>query len=117
MGCLERFHRTVKSMLKACGETYHGDWDNLLPWVMFAFREVPVEGLGYSPFELLFGRNVKGVLQLNKTGLRDDLLDNVKATNIIDFMLSLRDRIRTSVEIANEMEEKAKKKGKCWYNK
>ena len=79
--CMECFHRTLKSMLKAFGETYPGDWDNLFPWVMFAYREVPVEGLGYSPFELLFGRNVKGVLQLvKKSWLRDDLLDNVKAT-------------------------------------
>ena len=49
--------------------------------------------------------------------MRDDLLDNVKAANIIDFVLSLRDRIRTSVEIANKMEEKAKRKGKCWNDK
>ena len=35
-------------MRKACGETYPGDWDNLLPWFIFAYREVPVEGFGYS---------------------------------------------------------------------
>ena len=49
--------------------------------------------------------------------MRDDLLDSVKVTDIINFVLSLRDRIRTSVEIVNEMEEKAKTKGKCWYKK
>src|SRR6218665_1755611 len=85
---------------------------------MFAYREVPVEGLGYFSFELLFGRNVKGVLQfIKKSWMEYDLLDYVKATNIIDVVLSLRDRIRTSVEIANEMEEKSKKKGNCWYDK
>ena len=83
------------------------DWNTLLPWVMFAYREVPVDGLGYSPFKLLFDRNVKGVLQLiKKAWLKDDLLDHVKSTNIIDFGLSLRDRIRTSVEIANETKKK-----------
>jgi len=64
-GCLERFNRTLKVMLKGCLETYEGDWDLLLPWVLFAYREVPV-GLGFSPFELVLGRNVKGVLQLIK---------------------------------------------------
>lgn len=48
--------------------------------------------------------------------MREDLLDNIKSTNIIDFALSLRDRIRTSIEIANEMEDNAKKKSKCWYD-
>ena len=33
-GCLERFHRTLKSMLKGVGETFPGDWDQLLPWVL-----------------------------------------------------------------------------------
>ena len=61
-GCLERFHRTLKSMLKGVGETFPGDWDQLLPWVLFAYREVPVEGLIFSPFDIVFGRNVKGVL-------------------------------------------------------
>src|SRR6218665_1861797 len=115
-GCLERFHRTLKSTLKGCREKYSGDWDTLLPWppwVMFANREAPVEGFGYSPFQLLFCRNVKNILQLfKKAWLKDNLLGHVKSTNIIYFVLFLRDRIRTSVEIANQMEEKAKKKGK-----
>src|SRR6218665_2637204 len=65
-GCLERFHRTLKSMLKGIGETFPGDWDQLLPWVLFAYREVPVEGLVFSPFDIVFGRNIKGVFQLIK---------------------------------------------------
>jgi len=42
--CLESFHRTLKGMLKGCLETYKRDWDLLLPWVIFVYREVPVEG-------------------------------------------------------------------------
>src|SRR6218665_822503 len=92
IGCLERFHRTLKSMLKGCGETFPGDWYTLLPWVMFAFSEVPVEGLRYSPFELLFG-----ILRLiKKSWLGKDLLI-LKSTNIIDLFLSIRDRIRVSI--------------------
>ena len=87
-GCLEKFHRTLKSMLKGCGEKYSRDWDALLPRVMFAYREVPVEGFGYSPFELLFGGIGEGVLQLiKKAWLKDDLFDHVKSSNIIDFFI------------------------------
>jgi len=60
-------------MLKGVGETFPGDWDHLLPWVVFAYREVPVEGLFFSLFDLVFGRNIKGVLQLIKQSwLKDD---------------------------------------------
>ena len=55
-GCLERFHRTLKSMLKGVGETFSGDWNQLLPWVLYAYREVPVEGLLFSPFDLKYKR-------------------------------------------------------------
>jgi transposase InsO family protein len=117
-GCLERFHRTLKSMLKGCGETFPGDWDQLLPWVLFSYREVPVENLGFSPFELVFGRNVKGILQLIKNSwLHDDMLASHKSQNIIDFVLDLREKIRTSLALANEMEEKGKGISKSFYDK
>lgn len=63
-GCLERINRVLKGMLKGYLKTYERDLDLLLAWVLFAYREVPVEGLGFSPFEVVFGRSVKGVLQL-----------------------------------------------------
>jgi len=66
---------------------------------MFAYREVLFEGLGFSPFELVFGRNVKGVLQLiKKSWLDSNSFDHVKTVNVIEFILSLRDRIRISLE-------------------
>ena len=50
----------LKLMLcKMCAERPK-DWDKYLPALLFAIREVPQESLGVSPFELLYGRNVKG---------------------------------------------------------
>ena len=37
------------------------DWDQLLPYLLFAYREVPQSSTGFSPFELLYGRTVKVV--------------------------------------------------------
>src|SRR6218665_1377038 len=109
--CLEQFNRTLKTMLKGVGETFP-DWDQLLPWVLFAYREVPVEGLMFSPFDLVFGRNTKGVLQLN-----DSMPEKVRSQNVIDYILQLRDRIRSSHEIVNANEEIAKKRSKVWYDR
>ena len=36
------------------------DWDNLIPYLLFAYREVPQSSTGFSPFELLYGRQVQG---------------------------------------------------------
>ncbi|XP_076069698.1 uncharacterized protein LOC143041570 [Oratosquilla oratoria] len=55
-GALERFHQTMKSMIrKFCCEEDR-DWDEGLQFLLFAIRETPSESLGVSPFELLFGR-------------------------------------------------------------
>jgi len=71
---------TLKSMLKSVGEDGLEDWNELLPWLLFAYREVRVEGLGFSPFDLVFGRDVKGTLKLiKKSWLREDIVDTLKS--------------------------------------
>jgi len=67
----ERFHATMKSMIRALTDKFHNDWDECLPWFLFAYREIPVETLG--PFELTFGRHVYGPLgMLKSTWLRNE---------------------------------------------
>ena len=65
-GTLERFHRTLKSMIKALVEKYPNNWDVCLPFVLWSYRECRVEGLSFSPYELLFGRSPTGPLSLPK---------------------------------------------------
>jgi len=39
--------------------------DRLLPYLLFAYREVPQSSsTGFSPFELLYGRKVRGPLDV-----------------------------------------------------
>ena len=42
------------------------NWDMFLPYLLFAYMEVPCESTGYSPFELLYGRSVRGPLAVIK---------------------------------------------------
>lgn len=61
-GLVERFNQTLKEMLRKTADEEGKDWDRLLPYVLFAYREVPQESTGFSPFELLYGREVRGPL-------------------------------------------------------
>ncbi|KAJ8038347.1 hypothetical protein HOLleu_15742 [Holothuria leucospilota] len=65
-GALERFHQTLKNMLKTYCHDNERDWDEGIPFVMFAARESMQESLGFSPFELVFGHTVRGPLKLLK---------------------------------------------------
>ena len=40
-------------MLKKFVSISQKDWDEYLPYLLFAYREVPQETTGFSPFELL----------------------------------------------------------------
>ncbi|KAJ1174993.1 hypothetical protein NDU88_000284 [Pleurodeles waltl] len=54
-GLVERFNQTLKGMIGGLTEAMRRKWDVLLPCLLFAYREVPQKGVGFSPFELLYG--------------------------------------------------------------
>ena len=65
-GALERFHQALKTMLRAYCLEQHKDWDEGIPMLLVAVRESVQDTLGFSPFELLYGREVRGPLHLMK---------------------------------------------------
>ena len=96
-GACERFNGTMKTMLRALVDQFPDSWDRALPWVLFAYREVPVETLGCSPFDLLFGRSAVGPLSLMKnTWLQEADLGSAKQ-NVVEFILNTRERLRHAV--------------------
>ena len=57
-GLVERFNQTLKTMLRKTAVEEGKDWDKLLPYLLFEYREVPQDSTGFSPYELLYGRSV-----------------------------------------------------------
>ena len=99
-GALERYHQTLKGMLKKiCLENVTG-WDQALPLVLFATREVPNESLGFSPFSLVFGHEVRGPLKV----LRERMLQEKGSPpgNLLKSVVDMRDRLAQCWEMAKE---------------
>ena len=67
-GALERFYQTLKTMLRAYCYEQVKDWDEGIPLLLFAIRESVQESLGFSPFELVYGRST-GTLEVVKEAL------------------------------------------------
>ena len=59
-GALERFHQTLKNMIRTYCFDFPKDWDEGVHLLLFAARESVQESLGFSPFELVFGHQVRG---------------------------------------------------------
>ena len=45
----------VKRILAGEGHS----WDLMVPYVLFAYKEVPKESTGFLPFELIYSRDVR----------------------------------------------------------
>ena len=65
-GLVEWFNKTLKSMLRTYVTESGKDWDKLLPYLLFAYQEVPQASTGFAPFELLYGHPVHGLLDILK---------------------------------------------------
>ncbi|XP_041355427.1 uncharacterized protein LOC121373051 [Gigantopelta aegis] len=104
-GLVERFNGTLKSMLKKMCIERPKDWDRYIAPLLFAYREVPQDSLGFSPFELLYGRTVRGPMQILKELWTDETIDSeVKTT--YQYVIDLKERLEETCMLAhNELEK------------
>ena len=63
-GMVERFNRTLETMLSAYVSDNYKDWDRQLPYVMMAYRATAHETTGFSPNMLMLGRETSTPLDL-----------------------------------------------------
>ena len=94
-GALERFHQTLKNMIRFyCFDT-EKDWDEGIHLLLFAARESVQESLGFSPFELVFGHTVRGPLKLLKEKF---LSDDDSSLNLLQY--DFKNRLSKACEAA-----------------
>lgn len=114
-GALERFHQTLKSMIrKFCFESGR-EWDEGLPFLLLAVRESPQESLRFSPADLVFGHTVRGPLRL----LRDAWLSSEPraASNVLDYVSRFRERLHYVQNLASTNLAQAQTKMKQNFDK
>ena len=113
-GLVERFNGTLKGMLKKFVSRSQKDWDEYLPYLLFAYREVPQETTGFSPFELLYGRCVRGPLDV----LREDWTgDKETAVPVATHVLEMRERLAEMTELVAKHTTVSQRKQKQQYDK
>ena len=113
-GLVERFNGTLKNMLRRCTRQNPRDWDILLPYLLFAYREVLQESTRFSPFELLYGPAVRGPLDI----LKESWETREKCPeDVVTYVTEMRSRLEEMSELARENLKKAQAKQKVWYNR
>lgn len=113
-GAVERFHQTLKSMLrKYCLETGN-DWDEGVPLVLFAIQETVQESLGFSPAQLVFGHTVRGPLKVLKEKMLE--VDSGLEMHILDYVSRFRECLHYACSFAQKSLASAQSKMKKRYD-
>ena len=114
-GALEHFHQTLKNLIKKyCLET-KDEWDEGIPFLLFAYRECPQESLGYSPFELLYGRQIRGPLKV----LKDQWFSDPSPNNLTvsQYLDKLKSRMSEARKVALRNLQLSHSKMKIHYDR
>ena len=110
-GALERFHQTLKTMIKMYCIENSKDWDEGVH-LLFAVRESVQESLGFSPFELVFGHAVQGPLLLLKEKRLDEDPEKIC---VLKYVATFKDRLFRAGQMAKRNLHESQSKMKVWY--
>ncbi len=113
-GLVERFNCTLKTMIRKFVHEDAKNWDKWLEPLLFAVREVPQASTGFSPFELLYGRQPRGVLDV----LRETWEEGPSGSkNEIQHVLDLRTKLHTLGQLSMDNLLQAQDKQSRLYNR
>jgi len=105
-GAVERFHRTLNSMLGKVVKDSQRDWDDRLPYVMAAYRASVHESTGYTPNQLFMGRDLRMPLDLVMGLPADECTSGRTVDEVVDRMkeratecyVAAREHLRVAAE-------------------
>ena len=112
----ERYNKTLKSVLARLASEKPSQWDRYLAPLVYALRTTPHASTGYTPFELMLGRNGNTHLGL----LRELWTGGVEAPEVqstYEYVLDLKSRIEQTCILAQESMSKIHEKNKKYYDK
>lgn len=75
-GLTERFNKTLADMLSMYVDTEQKNWDEILPFVTFAYNTAKQETTGFTPFHLLHGREAETTMDTMLPFCPDDVDDD-----------------------------------------
>ncbi len=100
----------MKSLIHAYCTELKADWEEGLPWLLLAAREVVQESTGFSPNDLVFGHTVRGPLAI----VQDKWMSPKPDQNLLDYVNGFKQRLYAAGELAKENLGCAQKKNKLY---
>ncbi len=110
---MERFNRTLLNMLGTMEEKDKSHWKDFVKPLVHAYNCTKYESTGFSPYELMFGRQLRLPLDL-AFGL--PCKDSSPASHS-QYVQHLKSHLKESYEVASQNARKVAEKNKMRYDK
>ncbi|GFW43762.1 retrovirus-related Pol polyprotein from transposon 297 [Trichonephila clavipes] len=111
---VERVHRTIKRVIKALCVESGEDWEGVLPLALFSLRTVAHESTGFSPTELVMGKN----LRTPQTLVYEEWMEEGNTSqSVVEYILQLNNRLKRCQDIAITRMKECQLKRKTWYDR
>ncbi|RUS69733.1 hypothetical protein EGW08_022509 [Elysia chlorotica] len=91
-------------------------WHRFINPLLFAYREIPQESTKFAPFELLYGRTVKGPMHILKQLWTKDIEED-EVRSSYQYVLKLRERLERTWDMSQKELENAQGRQKRYYNR
>jgi len=116
-GLVERFSQMCKYMLYHVIKDHQRQWHKFVPLMVWALREVPNSTTGTSPYMLVYGRTLRGLLTVLKeswTGERDVSMNLSKPVD--EHLCDIKSRLESAACYAKEHDGNAQADYVAHYN-
>ncbi|KAL3865773.1 hypothetical protein ACJMK2_043128 [Sinanodonta woodiana] len=108
------YELTLKSMLRKFCTDNKNEWDEMLPFLLFTYREVPHEETGFAPIEMLYGWPVRGPMQILKGLFMGE--ENVRKSTV-EHVVKMRETLADIGALVKESLLDRQKKIKALYDR
>lgn len=117
-GAVERWNRVFKTMLSHVIEKEAKNWDKFIPFLLWAYREVPHDTTGVSPFRMLYGRDPVGPLSILKQSWAGDIeVPGELADAPAEYLIRLKAQLEIAADTAELTTSKQQEAYSSHYNK
>ena len=101
-GLIERCNQTIQKTLVKLAEENPSEWDTLLTPTLFALRQMPNASTGFPPFELMYGRKVRGPIDVIADSCSDRSEENDELIHAYSYAQKLKAIIKKSNKTASQ---------------
>ena len=100
---VERYNAVIKGMIHHVIRSGTKEWDRALPFLLWAYREMPNATTNVSPYELIHGKPARGPLAiLKETWTGEQTIPGGLSPSAVEYLQQLKEKLEIAKKVAEE---------------